>query len=58
MAKSDDTEMNSFFTIRIWKKSSIGTQYTSDQHNAIDSPFKRLHEQSIESFDLVLLRLK
>ncbi|KYC44109.1 hypothetical protein WA1_02930 [Scytonema hofmannii PCC 7110] len=35
MAKADDTETNLLFTIRIWKKSSIGTQYTSDQHNGI-----------------------
>lgn len=50
--------MNLLFTVRIWKKSSIGTQYISDQHNAINSPLKLLHEQLIEYFDLVLLRLK
>jgi hypothetical protein len=57
MVKSDDPETNLLFTMRIWKKSSIGTQSTSDQHNTIDSPFKRLHEQLIEYFDLALLRL-
>lgn len=37
VSKSDDTETNSLFTIRIWKQSSIGTQYTSDQHNEINA---------------------
>jgi NAD(P)-dependent dehydrogenase (short-subunit alcohol dehydrogenase family) len=38
----DAAETNLRFTVRIWKKSSIGTQYTSDQCNEINARRNRM----------------